>query len=115
MAVSAVVGAAAGLVFASRWVWLAATLAHAVVLELVGLPALPVLTWGRDEQRLGDMWNSNSLISWLLVRGGIDVGAIAPPPRGRAPGWTAGVRAATAGARPVRPAPPGRCHTPSLG
>lgn len=51
----------------------------------------------------GDVWNSNSLIAWLLVHSGHDVDAIAPPPGGRAPGWTAGVvaarRAATAEAR----------------
>jgi hypothetical protein len=38
------------------------------------------------------MWNSNSLIAWLLVRaGGIEVDELAPPPGGRAPGWTAGL------------------------
>lgn len=57
-------------------------------------PAFPALTWGRDEQRTGDMWNSNSLISWLLVTSGHDVDAILPPPHGRAPGWSAGVVAA---------------------
>src|SRR5262245_11403175 len=36
------------------------------LLELV--PDVPRLVWGRDELRTGEMWNSNSLISWLLVR-----------------------------------------------
>ena len=70
---------------------------------LDAVPDFPVLTWGRDEQGLGDMWNSNSLISWLLVRGGIDVGRVAPPEGGRAPGWTAGVLAAT---QPTAPGTP---------
>jgi hypothetical protein len=37
------------------------------------------------------MWNSNSLISWLLARGGIAVEAVGPPAGGRAPGWRAGL------------------------
>ena len=59
------------------------------VLELA--PAFPPLTWGADEQRTGDMWNSNSLVSWLLARSGHDMSALRPPPGGRAPGWAAGV------------------------
>jgi hypothetical protein len=55
---------------------------------------VPVLTWGRDEQRLGEMWNSNSVAAWLLVRAGVDPARVAPPDGGRAPGWDAGVRAA---------------------
>jgi hypothetical protein len=37
------------------------------------------------------MWNSNSLISWLVARSGLDVDAVHPPAGGRAPGWRAGV------------------------
>jgi hypothetical protein len=59
------------------------------ILELV--PAVPLLVWGRDEGRAGEMWNSNSLVSWLLVRGGVDVSTLGPPPGGRAPGWDAGI------------------------
>jgi hypothetical protein len=59
------------------------------LLELV--PQVPALTWGRDELRAGDMWNSNSLVSWLLARSGHQVGTIAPPRGGRAPGWRAGL------------------------
>ncbi len=62
------------------------------VLELA--PHFPALTWGRDELGTGDMWNSNSLVSWLLTHSGHDMDAIHPPPRGRAPGWTAGIVAA---------------------
>ena len=66
------------------------------VLDLV--PEVPRHVWGRDPIGAGDMWNSNSVISWLLVRGGIDAAAIAPPAGGRAPGWQAGL--VVAGARP---------------
>lgn len=61
----------------------------AALLEL--LPQVPPLTWGRDELAAGDMWNSNSLVSWALARTGHDVRLVAPPNGGRAPGWTAGV------------------------
>jgi len=59
------------------------------VLELV--PEVPTPVWGRDELRAGEMWNSNSLISWLLARGGLGVEAVQPPVGGRAPGWDAGL------------------------
>lgn len=62
------------------------------VLELV--PAFPTTTWGRDELGTGDMWNSNSLISWLLARSGHDTDSLRPPVHGRAPGWSAGLVAA---------------------
>lgn len=55
------------------------------------LPAVPTLTWGRDELAAGDMWNSNSLTSWLLARTGHDMTTIDPPSGGRAPGWQAGL------------------------
>jgi hypothetical protein len=64
------------------------------LVELV--PHVPVLTWGRDESGLGEMWNSNSIVAWLLARTGVDVTAIAPPGGGRAPGWAAGARLARA-------------------
>jgi len=60
-----------------------------LVLDLV--PNCPAATWGRDELRAGEMWNSNSLVSWLLVRSGHDPDAITPPRHGRAPGWFAGL------------------------
>jgi hypothetical protein len=71
------------------------------VLDLV--PEVPPLTWGRDELGAGDMWNSNSLFSWLLARTDHDVAAIAPPPNGRAPGWRAGLTLAAqqSGSRPA--------------
>ena len=62
------------------------------LLELV--PEVPTPTWGRDELHTGEMWNSNSTVSWLIARCGLDVDAIPLPPRGRAPGWRAGVAVA---------------------
>lgn len=59
------------------------------LLEL--LPTVPVPVWGRDELHAGDMWNSNSVIAWLLARGHIDTDQIAFPVGGRAPGWSAGL------------------------
>jgi hypothetical protein len=63
------------------------------LLELV--PQVPLFVWGRDELGAGEMWNCNSVVSWLLDRAGLDAEAIPPPVRGRAPGWRAGVVAAT--------------------
>jgi hypothetical protein len=73
------------------------------VLDLV--PAVPTLVWGRDESKAGEMWNSNSIISWLIARTGLQVAAVHPPAGGRAPGWRAGLvvahrqRALAAGGR----------------
>ncbi|WP_159498534.1 hypothetical protein [Microbacterium sp. 18062] len=57
--------------------------------------AVPTLTWGRDVPRSGDMWNSNSVVSWLLTTSGVDASRFAPPAGGRAPGWNAGIACAT--------------------
>lgn len=62
------------------------------VLDL--LTSVPLLTWGRDELDLGEMWNSNSVVAWLLSRADLDLSAIGPPRHGRAPGWRAGIEAA---------------------
>jgi hypothetical protein len=59
------------------------------LLELVA--QVPTLVWGRDELQTGEMWNSNSLISWLITRSDLDVESIHPPSGGRAPGWHAGI------------------------
>ena len=77
------------------------------VLNLV--PSVPALTWGRDESRTGEMWNSNSLTSWLLARSNHPMDTIDPPAHGRAPGWHAGLalagrQAAVTGGRPREPA-----------
>ncbi len=58
------------------------------------LPGVPTPVWGRDEARVGDMWNSNSVISWVLFSSGLDLAGIEPPRGGRAPGWLAGRRLA---------------------
>lgn len=62
------------------------------LLEL--MPQVPFFVWGRDELGVGDMWNSNSQIAWLVARTGIDADSIKPPAGGRAPGWHAGLVAA---------------------
>jgi hypothetical protein len=62
------------------------------LLELV--PEVPTPVWGRDEFRAGEMWNSNSLISWLIARAALDVDTVHPPADGRAPGWDAGITVA---------------------
>jgi hypothetical protein len=62
--------------------------------RLLGLvPEVPTPVWGRDEPRTGEMWNSNSLISWLIARSGLEVAAIQPPPAAARPAgapWPAG-------------------------
>ena len=68
---------------------------------LANVPAVPTPVWGRDELGLGEMWNSNSKVAWLLARAGLAAGGLRPPPRGRAPGWDAGVRAAGCGPLPM--------------
>lgn len=59
------------------------------LLDLV--PSVPTPVWGRDEFSVGEMWNSNSIISWLIARSGIPVEEIPLPTGGRAPGWEAGI------------------------
>jgi hypothetical protein len=69
------------------------------LLDLV--PDVPTPVWGRDELGTGEMWNSNSLVAWLIVRSGLDVAAVHAPARGRAPGWRAGVVVARRGEPPA--------------
>ena len=59
------------------------------VLDLV--PSVPTPVWGRDELGAGEMWTSNSFISWLIARSGLDAESIEAPAGGRAPGWHAGL------------------------
>jgi hypothetical protein len=59
------------------------------VLEVV--PQVPTPVWGRDELGTGEMWNSNSVIAWVISRSGIDAESIRAPTGGRAPGWRAGL------------------------
>jgi hypothetical protein len=73
------------------------------VLDLV--PQVPTCVWGRDDLQTGDMWNSNSVIAWLIARGGMATDSIQPPTSGRAPGWHAGLVVARRQQAEMRPAP----------
>lgn len=59
------------------------------LLDLTG--EIPVFTWGRRVAGSDEMWNSNSVISHLLTRGGLRAEELEPPPGGRAPGWLTGI------------------------
>ena len=54
-------------------------------------PQVPTPVWGRDELGTGDTWNSNSIVSWLIARSGMDAESVSLPSGGRAPGWDAGL------------------------
>lgn len=85
---------------------------------LAAVPAVPAHVWGRDRADVHDMWNSNSLVSWLLVTAGVDIDSVAPPEGGRAPGWEAGIAAAQGGRRrrgTLAPEPGGARSRPSCG
>jgi hypothetical protein len=56
--------------------------------------SLPSPVWGRDELKTGEMWNSNSVIAWLLTQSGLPTDTVRPPAGGRAPGWEAGLATA---------------------
>ena len=55
------------------------------------VPQVPMPVWGRDELHAGEMWNSNSVVAWLIAQAGLDAEGIRPPAGGRAPGWDAGL------------------------
>jgi hypothetical protein len=96
-------------------------LARRIVELAAGVPT-PV--WGRDELRAGEMWNSNSVTSWLLAAAGVDLEQVDLPANGRAPGWDAGRAVAARGTvrglpaprrgerRTSRPEPPPRLASP---
>ena len=69
--------------------------AEAIARALALVPSVPTPVWGRDELRAGEMWNSNSVVAWVLTRVGLLQIAGRPPHHGRAPGWDAGVTVAT--------------------
>ena len=74
---------------------------------LDSISKVPTPVWGRDELATGEMWNSNSIIAWVIARSGIDTESIRPPAGGRAPGWKAGLiveRRHDEGANPDGPA-----------
>jgi hypothetical protein len=72
------------------------------LLDLIDTVPRPV--WGRDELGAGEMWNSNSVIAWLLAAAGLRTALLRPPAGGRAPGWFAGLEVARrAGEGKLRP------------
>ena len=58
------------------------------------IATVPTPVWGRDELEAGEMWNSNSMIAWLIATAGLSTDDLQPPSHGRAPGWSAGLEAA---------------------
>jgi len=64
----------------------------AQLLDLVA--EVPAHVWGRKVPDTEEMWNSNSVVSWLLTRAGLDVDGLALPQGGRAPGWRSGINVA---------------------
>ena len=54
---------------------------------------VPTPVWGRAVGPSGDMWNSNSLVAWLLGVGEVPTAGLLPPDA-RAPGWQAGLEVA---------------------
>lgn len=63
---------------------------------------VPTPVWGRDELNAGEMWNSNSVVAWLIASSGLLMENATLPRNGRAPGWDAGV---TVALRAPPPAP----------
>lgn len=61
---------------------------------LAAAEIVPSYVWGRDQLHIDDMWNSNSVISWILTVAGISASDVRPPANGRVPGWITGVLAA---------------------
>jgi hypothetical protein len=81
--------------------------------QIVGLvPLVPALVWGRDQEHTGEMWNSNSVIAWLLERAGFDASTFHPPSGGRAPGWAAGREIAQRGRLRPGSRPPAAAPAP---
>jgi hypothetical protein len=46
------------------------------------------------------MWNSNSMIAWLIAVSGLPADHLRPPPGGLAPGWDSGLAVARRDAAP---------------
>jgi hypothetical protein len=57
-----------------------------LLLDIVS--GVPTPVWGRDELGTGDMWNSNSVISWLIATVGVPPETIRPPKNGGPPAGT---------------------------
>jgi hypothetical protein len=65
------------------------------LLDLVARVPTPV--WVRDELNAGEMWNSNSVVAWLIASAGLPTDRLRPPSHGRAPGWLSGLEVARRG------------------
>jgi len=52
------------------------------------LPSIPTPVWGRDELGAGEMWNSNSVVSWVQARSGASIETIHPPAKVEHPDGT---------------------------
>ena len=51
-----------------------------VARRLLGLvTSVPMAVWGRDELKAGDMWNSNSVVAWLIAATGLPTDRVRPP------------------------------------
>ncbi|MET9203058.1 hypothetical protein [Gordonia sp. NPDC003585] len=68
------------------------TVARSVV-ELTA--SVPAHVWGRRAPGTSEMWNSNAVLAWLLTASGVDTEDAGLPDGCRAPGWRAGIDAAT--------------------
>ena len=75
--------------------------ATAVHRLLQAAATVPAHVWGRRYTGTSEMWTSNSAVSWMLTRTGLDAAAIALPAGTRAPGWHAGLEASATAAPPV--------------
>lgn len=66
--------------------------------RLIDLAAtVPSLSWGRRIDHADEMWNSNSVISYLLASAGLPAAEFQPPIGGTAPGWRTGIAVYDAG------------------
>jgi hypothetical protein len=72
------------------------------------VPRIPTPVWGRDELDAGEMWNSNSIIAWLITRSRLPIEQIQPPSRAARP--LPPLSAPPEPRRSSGPSRPGRSH-----
>ncbi len=63
---------------------------HRTALLLAQIADVPTPVWGRPAPGTREMWNSNSVVAWVLKSSGHDLPV--QPSGGRAPGWCAGIQ-----------------------